>query len=66
MMHQLLQWTDQYDSKLGPFAFEHAVYVWNNLPKDRQSMTLLELFSGMKQGSATRVLIRFVSFGDPL
>ena len=49
MMHQLLHWPDQYDSKLWPFAFEHAVYVWNNLPKDRQSMTPLELFSGLKQ-----------------
>ena len=49
MMHQLLHWPDKYSNRLWPFAVEHAVYLWNNVPRQGHALTPLELFTGMKQ-----------------
>lgn len=46
MMHQLIHWPDQFDAALWPFAMDHAVYLWNNMPKNRNGHTPAELFSG--------------------
>ena len=48
MMHQLIHWPTQFDAALWPFAMEHAVYLWNNMPKERHGLTPAELFSGIK------------------
>lgn len=48
MMHQLIHWPEEFDPALWPFAMEHAVYIWNNMPKQRSGLTPAELFSGMK------------------
>jgi hypothetical protein len=49
MMHQLLHWPEQFDPALWPFALEHAVFLWNNMPRHQSGLTPLELFTGMKQ-----------------
>ena len=48
MLHQLLHWPEAYDESLWPFALEHAVYIWNNLPRQDSLLTPTELFTGMK------------------
>ena len=48
MMHQLIHWPAQFDAALWPFALEHAVYIWNNLPATRSGLTPAELFAGIK------------------
>ena len=45
MMHQLIHWPDQFDAAMWPFAMDHAVYLWNNMPKSRDGHTPAELFS---------------------
>ena len=32
MLHQVLLWSPDFDMRLRPFAMEHTVYIWNNLP----------------------------------
>ena len=55
MMHQLEHWPEAFDEALWPFAFEHAVYIWNNLPRHRSGLTPLELFTGMKVDTSKRL-----------
>ena len=45
MMHQMIHWPTQFDAALWPFAMDHAVYLWNNMPKDRNGHTPAEIFS---------------------
>ena len=49
MMHQLLHWPSAFQADLWPFAMEHAVHIWNSLPREGHSMTPTELFTGLKQ-----------------
>jgi hypothetical protein len=56
MMQQLLQWPEQFDPALWPFALEHAVFIWNNMPRHRSGLTPLELFTGMKQPQNSAIL----------
>ena len=52
MMHQLLHWPDSYDESLWPFALDHAVFLWNHLPKSSTGPSPHEIFTGSV--SATR------------
>ena len=47
MLHAVLHWPEHaHDLSLWPFALNHAVWMWNNLPKRGSFMAPLELFSG--------------------
>ena len=48
MMHQLLHWPSCFDKDLWPFALDHAVTMWNNLPRTRSGLSPLELFTRTK------------------
>jgi len=48
MMHQLVHWPAEFDPSLWPFALEHAVHIWNNMPKETGGLTPNELFAGIK------------------
>ena len=56
MIHAILHWPDQADLSLWPFAFEHAVYLWNHLPKNDSHLSPTELFSGVKQPYQERLI----------
>lgn len=56
MMHQLLHWPEQYNETNWPFALDHAVYLWNNLPRDRNGLTPLEVFTGVHQQHNDEIL----------
>jgi hypothetical protein len=47
LLHSVIMWPDQapFALELWPFAMEHAVYLWNNLPNQASNMAPLELFS---------------------
>ena len=65
MMHQLLHWPDQFDPRLWAFAFMHAAYIWNNMPKERHGLTPSELFTGMKNSSHDTSLLNLRIWGVP-
>jgi hypothetical protein len=46
LLHQALHWPDQTQLDLWPFALEHAVYLWNHLPRKDSLMAPVELFTG--------------------
>jgi hypothetical protein len=46
LLHQVLHWPDQAQLDLWPFALEHAVYLWNHLPKKDSLIAPVELFTG--------------------
>jgi hypothetical protein len=46
LLHQVLHWPDQSKIDLWPFALEHAVYVWNHLPRKDIFIAPVELFTG--------------------
>jgi hypothetical protein len=48
MLHAIIMWPDQADLALWPFALDHAVFLWNNLPQRESKMAPIELFSGQK------------------
>ena len=48
MMHQLLDWPDEFDEALWPFAVEHDVYIWNHLVHEGYTQTPIELFTGVR------------------
>ena len=51
LLHAIIMWLDQANLELWPFALEHAVYLWNHLPKQHSLLASLELFSGTKFSS---------------
>ena len=51
MLHQLLHWPEAFDLALWPFALEHAVFLWNNMPHGRNHLSPVELFTGIKSHS---------------
>ena len=65
MMHQLVHWPAQFDAALWPFALEHAVHIWNNLPKERGGLTPNELFAGIKEPMNDAIL-RSRTWGCPV
>ena len=64
MMHQLEHWPEAFDEALWPFAVEHAVYLWNNLPRHRSGLTPIKLFTGSK-APTNRVLQHARVWGCP-
>ena len=56
MMHQLVHWPEYFDPALWPFALDHAVHIWNNLPKERGGLTPNELFAGIKEPQNDAIL----------
>jgi hypothetical protein len=45
LLHSILMLPDKADLALWPFALDHAVYLWNNLPNDSTSLAQLEIFT---------------------
>ncbi|CAJ1961247.1 unnamed protein product [Cylindrotheca closterium] len=48
LLHQMLHWPDEADHKLWPFAMDHAVYLWNHLPREDTKQAPIELMGGAK------------------
>jgi len=48
LLHAMIHWPDQADLSLWPFALEHAIYLWNNMPTGESLLAPLELFSSTK------------------
>jgi hypothetical protein len=46
MMHMCLHYPEQFDEALWPYALEHAVTLWNHMPKSRSGLSPIELFTG--------------------
>ncbi len=56
MMHQLLHWPSRFNTNLWPFAMDHAVYIWNHLPRSRNGLSPLELFTSLKEPNYDPIL----------
>ncbi len=39
MMHQVIHWPEEFDETLWPCAMEHAVTMWNHLPRARNGLS---------------------------
>ena len=46
LLQACLDWPEAGKLELWPFALEHAVYVWNNMPRQDSKKTPWELFTG--------------------
>jgi hypothetical protein len=46
LLHQILHWPDQARLDSWPCALEHAVYLWNHLPRKDTFIAPVELFTG--------------------
>ncbi|KAG7373658.1 reverse transcriptase RNA-dependent DNA polymerase [Nitzschia inconspicua] len=46
LLHHALHWPEQAQLDLWPFALEHAVYLWNHLPRKDSLLAPIELFTG--------------------
>jgi hypothetical protein len=46
LLHHALHWPEQTQLDLWPFALEHAVYLWNHLPRKDSMIAPVELFTG--------------------
>lgn len=53
MMHQLIHWPEEFSPDLWPFALEHAVHIWNHMPRTSSGLSPYELFSGQKDPDYT-------------
>lgn len=52
MLHSLIHWPESADPALWPFAMEHAVYLWNNMPRKDTGLSPLEVFTQTSDMSA--------------
>lgn len=48
MLKDLIDWPETADLALWPFALSYAIYLWNHMPKDNNSLAPIELFSRVK------------------
>ncbi|KAG7341235.1 reverse transcriptase RNA-dependent DNA polymerase [Nitzschia inconspicua] len=46
LLHLALHWPEQSRLDLWPFALEHAVYLWNHMPKKDSLLAPVQLFTG--------------------
>jgi hypothetical protein len=44
-LHSIILWPDQADLSLWPFALDHAVFLWNNIPSQTSSLAPIEVFT---------------------
>jgi hypothetical protein len=51
MLHAGIHWPEAAQLDLWPFAMQHAIWIWNHLPKKDMKLALIELFSGTKLDS---------------
>ena len=48
LIHAAIHWPEKADLALWPFAMEHAVWIWNKLPKPDTGFSPEELFTKIK------------------
>ena len=48
LIHAAICWPNQADLELWPFAFDHSVYLWNNMPS-KDGFTPEEKWAGVKE-----------------
>jgi hypothetical protein len=48
LLHEVIKWPDCSNLELWPFALEHAVYLWNNIPKQDSLLAPFQLFARTK------------------
>ena len=50
ILHFALHWPQVAETNLWPFAVNHAIYIWNNIPGQEASLRMspTEIFTGMK------------------
>lgn len=46
MLHAILNWPDTADLELWPYAMDHAVWLWNHMPRRGTRISPVEQFSG--------------------
>ena len=63
MIDAAINWPDQADLSLWPMAMDHAVWMWNHLPKEGVGLSPLELATGIK--SSHEELKRLHVWGCP-
>ena len=63
MIDAPIHWPDEVDLELWPLAMDHAVWIWNNTPKQGVGFSPLELFSGVRTDHS--VLNRLHVWGCP-
>jgi hypothetical protein len=65
LLHHILHWPEAANLELWPFAFEHAVYLWNHIPRKDIKLSPIELFTGAKAGDVAAHLARMHVWGCP-
>jgi hypothetical protein len=65
MLQHALLWPDRADLKLWPFAMEHAVFLWNHMPKEDGTLSPMEMFTKQKMNNYEH-LVRSHVWGCPV
>ena len=47
LLHHAIMWPEQADLRLWPFAMDQAVHLWNNLPREKNGLSPMEIFTGV-------------------
>ena len=64
LLHAALFWPDSINESLWPFALDHAIYLWNNLPNADTGLTPTEIFTQTRLDSPKH-LARMHVWGCP-
>jgi hypothetical protein len=46
LLHAMLHWPDEVSLDLWPFALDHAIYLWNHLPREDTGLSPIEMYTG--------------------
>ena len=65
IIHSVIHWPEETPLDLWPFAFEHAVHIWNHLPRKETGMAPIEIFTGSKIPEDREPLKRSHVWGCP-
>ena len=55
LFHATIHWPEQQHLNLCPYAFEHAIFLWNNLLGHTSGVAPLELFTSVTLASFTHL-----------
>jgi len=48
MLHKVLLWPEQFDTRLLAFTIGYPAYLWNHLPNERIGIAPIEIYTATK------------------
>jgi hypothetical protein len=66
LLHAVIHWPSSANLELWPFAVQHAIFIWNHLPRQGTRLSPLEIFTRSTVSNVPGLLSRMHVWGCPV